>query len=259
MDADKACASQSGRILKASWGIFWIIVGSAYSAYMTTNFAVRSKELTLTSLQDILQRPELQLGINKRMTALVTLLESSADDPVLSRAWRKLLEHNSTDSMTFSDNVTYHVAKVLEGNYAFMTALPESGVSLRALMQEYPALRVKEQQDYPSINLDYIGLPTNCFYRDELYRSLLDLQKLHLTSQFQDYQPARTDVTKINDQTPIGFSRIVLLLCVVAGGAGLAGVVLMGEVGLVWIQRLGHGRGGLGRRDIRGKSKWASR
>ncbi|KAH9499736.1 hypothetical protein Btru_077699 [Bulinus truncatus] len=239
-DTDENLVNHSGRILKASWGVFWIILGSAYSAYLTSTLSVRNKDLTITSLEDLVETPAYNFGINGRMSGLLTILENWPRDDAISKTWELLQKQLMDDPMITSDNASYHMRKMLNENYVFITTIPISGVDMKDFQAAHEDVRIYDLKEFPDLNLDFIGLPKNVFYKEHLHKSLLKLEqsfiKEHLRESFLHTQ-TRSNNQQVNEQQPITISKLQLILYVVAGGAVVALMVLMGEVVLVRFQR----------------------
>ncbi|KAK6983582.1 glutamate receptor ionotropic kainate [Biomphalaria glabrata] len=244
LDAEVKTVNQSGRILKASWGVFWVILGSAYSAYLTTTLSIKSDELTIDSLEDLVAAPGYNFGINGRMSGLLTKLEQWQQKDAISKTWTLLKDRSSHDPLLITDNATMHMLRVLAGSYVFITTVPLNGINLKKLKADYADLRIYNLREFPDLDLDFIGLPKKVFYKEDLHKCLLRLEESqineHLRQQFLHVQQS-SGRSMVSDQEPITLAKLRLVLYAVVGGMAVSAVQLVVEMVFVkrFCQRLG--------------------
>ncbi|XP_059167471.1 glutamate receptor 2-like [Physella acuta] len=220
---------QSGLIIWTSWAIFCFILNAAYSANLVTTFTVKTPELTIKTLQDLLNQKEFTIGINQHGNALQTFLMSS-QDPIHKQIWKRILQQTKTNPRFLNMSIDDHKKKLLTEKYAWIhhTAL------VIFPHETYPDVRTYVQSGFEEIRPSCIATPQNVFYSQALNTTLLYLEeagileKLRMTYIHKNKTPRVT--SKVSDNQAVTLHRIELPVYCVMAGIGFAALILIFEV-----------------------------
>ncbi|KAK6983580.1 glutamate receptor 4 [Biomphalaria glabrata] len=222
-------ASQSGRVLKATWGVFWLILSSAYSAYLTTTFAVRAKEMQINSYQALAEVQGYDIGVHASMNHLIAQVRNSSHDQTMEALSAKLRALNQSDPMTFSDNVTYHMDRVKRGGYVFLTMGLVPGLMEGDATASDTLLRSSEMPE--SMSRINTGVATDVFFKEDLYIYLLKIKEYRILEKLHRdlFKPkAVVKETKASDESSVSIQKIELLIYAVLACLGISlGLVLI--------------------------------
>ncbi|GFR96814.1 glutamate receptor 4 [Elysia marginata] len=214
------CPHQSGRILRASWGLFCVAAFAAYGALLTSNATAPTVYPKITRVKDLLSYPNFKIGNPLSNSHFTALMEKAPPGTPLASLWQVLSQQNSSDSSTFSEDKAHHVSRVLEGKYAFLTDTP-IGLMPTLVDADYNNVRFAKLFE----RLNYISVPKNAFYKTDIERALLAATESGLIKHFFDkWFPPKAYIKKpkTKNNTKLHFTRIQFLLYIVAAGIGCA-------------------------------------
>ncbi|GFO34467.1 glutamate receptor [Plakobranchus ocellatus] len=217
----------SGRILRAAWGFFCVILFASYGALVTSNAAAPVERPVISRLEDVLALPEFAIGISPFNSRMVSVLSTAQPGTTFARVWQALLRCNKSDERTFDPDKTHHITKVLQGNYAFLGNVPDWLV---------PSFVDADSSDVRSLDLLYeqlhMAVPPNAFYKADLERAVrfaAEAGTIHAI--IQQWVPPMQNVNKPNGerQTVVRLKRIKPLLTLVTCGVVLAALRVIGN------------------------------
>lgn len=229
--------SHTGRILIGTWGIFCLVLWSAYSAYLVTTFATKPNELAIRTFEQLLQHNEYKIGMLGSGNALAIILKASSDK-WMRQLWLKLLDYNKTDPLTFSLELNDHVQRLVSSRYAFIDNFSiASGLFYDYLPPNYTDVRAYVQYSLQGAFTSYIALPKNVFYKETLYQLHLQLEAAGVVFKLQKifFSNTNQDASRNkHDGSVVGFARIEFLVYVAVAGAIISFVCLGAEIALAW-------------------------
>lgn len=165
---------QSGRILRASWTIFCFILISAYSAYLVTTFTVEPVEFSIEDFQQLVDMTDFETGVQQTSEGLITIIQNADREPLIG-LWKKLLELNSTNPLTFSPDIDVHFKRILSERYALIDSTCIAvGTCYDYVTSTSSKIRIRPQKDPGKLNNEYIAIPRNVFYHDAIYDVLIE-------------------------------------------------------------------------------------
>ncbi|KAK0051482.1 glutamate receptor-like isoform X2 [Biomphalaria pfeifferi] len=227
----KVYASQSGRVLKATWGVFWLILSSAYSAYLTTTFAVKAKEMQINSYEALAEVQGYDIGVHASMNHLIAQVQNNSLDQTMEALSAKLRALNQSNPMTFSDNVTYHMDRVKRGGYVFLTMGLVPGLMEGDATTSDTLLRSSEMPE--SMSRINTGVATDVFFKEDLYIYLLKIKEYRILEKLHRdlFKPkAIVRATKASDESSVSIKKIELLIYAVLACLGISLGLLLIEV-----------------------------
>ncbi|CAH1777268.1 unnamed protein product [Owenia fusiformis] len=158
--------SISGRILASFWWFFSLILISSYTANLAAFLTVSKIDTSINNLADLAAQSKYGYGTVKN-----TYCESffkNSDIDYLQKMWAYMKEISPSARVA---NTSQGIAKVKEGNYAFLFDTP---ILEYVMSQECDTLVVGK----PFNRRGYgIGVPLRASYRDDLSTAILHLQE----------------------------------------------------------------------------------
>ena len=223
---DLPIRQQSGRVLRASYGLFCLAIFASYRASMTSNAAVPHEVPVISSLGDLLLHQEYRVGISPETSALVTAMKEAPPGTVNARVWQMIIKANSSDPRALSTDRKYHIDRVMRSRYAFIGNAYNLTSSCRDI--DYSDLR------FSRIALEnlYMTLPKNAFYKESLERVIPTTIETGLIEKLKvDWEPVDSSIKRRERQTPksINLRRLNLLFCIICAGLGAAALSLILE------------------------------
>ncbi|GFN83670.1 glutamate receptor, ionotropic kainate [Plakobranchus ocellatus] len=224
---NELCRHQSGRVLRATWGLFCVIMFAAFGALMTSTATAPVEWPVISDLKDLLSHPEIAIGISPTSSQTITDLSSAKPGTTFARVWQALVECNRSDARTFSPDKGYHIRKVLQGGYAYLSDVP------KGLVPSYVDADFSHVK-FIELNYDqlYAATPQNVFYRDDIERALLAATDSGtIRCLFNKWIPPGGNMTRavVENQTVVNVPRLRVLLIITASGIALAGLTLIVE------------------------------
>ena len=224
---EEVCYHQSGRILRASWGLFCVAMFASYGALLTSTATAPREYPKISSLEDLLAHSEFKIGISPQSSYTFGSLRSASPGTLRAQLWHVVCEQNRSDPSTFSTDTSYHIRRVLEGEYAFLTSLRK---------RQLPTYVDGDYSDikFVSIRLSRLHLSTakNSFYTSNLESIVLSAIATGLLSTLEDksFPPlARMRISQVENETEVHVSRLDFLIHIVSVGIGLALLSLAAE------------------------------
>ncbi|KAF6037206.1 hypothetical protein EB796_004485 [Bugula neritina] len=204
----------STRIIAIAWWLFTLIIISSYTANLAAFLTITTLSDTFKSAEELEAQTEVTYGCKKNGNTC-SFFENSKI-PLYQRMWERI----STSPDAFSSDTNEGIARVRDGNYAFLMESPY--IQYNTNTDENCELT----QVGPPINsLSYgIGLKTGHEYRDRLSSIILSL------SEKQDLLELYNKWWKVNDNKCGIFVFLI-------GGLGIAIVILCIEVLVYAVKR----------------------
>ena len=218
---------QSGRVLRASWGLFCVALFTSYGALLTSNATAPQEYPQISSLEDLLRHPQFKIGIALSSSHFLTALREAEAGTTFADLWQVVYAQNQTDPLTFSANKTHHIRRVLEEEYAFLTSVP-IGRLPSYVNADYTYVRFTILWN----QLSQMCVPQNAFYKSEMELVLQRATETGVLSfiQMAWFPPeARLNRSRDGRRPKVGLSRFKLMKYAVATGTGLAGWSLIVE------------------------------
>ncbi len=165
----------SARLLSGAWWFFSLILIASYTANLAAFLTVTKIETPIKSVADLAGQTKIKYGTIKDTYA--HSLFRSSDVDVIQKMW-SFMSKIYADAMV--DNTTVAVAKVKEGDYAFIFDTP---IIKYVAMQECDTMVVGDNFDQKGLG---IGVPIGAAYRDHISMALLSLNEKGVTQTFLD-------------------------------------------------------------------------
>ncbi|KAK3777367.1 hypothetical protein RRG08_014113 [Elysia crispata] len=218
---------QSGRILRASWGLFCVAMFTSYGALLTSNAAAPQEYPKITSLEDLLRQPDFKIGVPFSNSFFITSLKEAEAGTTLADLWKVLVAQNQSDPETFTTDQAHHIRRVLEGQYAYLSSLP-LGLLSSYSNADFSNVRFAIQWKL----LLRMCVPQNAFYKPDLDRALQSATEMGILKYIQDkWVPSETQLNRfrVERQPEIHLSSLKVLMYSVTAGIGVASLSLAVE------------------------------
>ncbi|GFO28937.1 ionotropic receptor [Plakobranchus ocellatus] len=218
---------RSGRILRASWGLFCVIMFASFGALLTSDATAPVERPVISSLEDLISYPDLVIGISPTCSKLITDMSTAEPGTKLARIWHRLVMANQSEDRTFSSDDRYHVRRVLQGGYAYITDTA-TGLLQSFLDVDYNQVRFSEIMH----DQLYMTMPRNAFYKYDIERVLLAARESGIIKPILDrWVPpdVKMKTSEVDKQTVVHFSRLKVLFILIASGIGSAILSLVVE------------------------------
>ncbi|KAK7489271.1 hypothetical protein BaRGS_00019523, partial [Batillaria attramentaria] len=115
--------SRAGHVLMWAWMMFGVVLASVYSSKLTSSLTVSDQTLPFTSLSQLVNQDTYTWGFTAG-TATETLLKASKDASY-QQYYRGAVTQAESNPSVLSRNIEDHLAKVLEGKYAYIASTME--------------------------------------------------------------------------------------------------------------------------------------
>ena len=218
---------QSGRILRASWGLCCVAMFASYGALLTSTATAPREYPKITSFVDLLAHAHFKIGLSPQESYTYGSLRNASPGTLLAQLWQVLSEQNRSEPSTFSTDRSYHIRRVLEGDYAYLTNVRK---------RQLPIYVDGDYSDvnFVSIRMSRLHLSTakNSFYTSNLERILLSAIETGLITSVdnKNYPPlTRMRISQVENETEVNFCRLEFLIQVASVGICLAFASLAAE------------------------------
>ncbi|GFS22062.1 glutamate receptor, ionotropic kainate 2 [Elysia marginata] len=212
--------NQSTRILRASYGLFCVAMFASYGALLTSNATAPEEYPTINSVEDLLSHPNFKIGNPLSNSHFITVMERAAPGTSLANLWLVLCKQNRSDPGTFSEDKAYHIRRVLQGEYAFLSDI-SLGLLSTYVDADYGDVRFVKLFD----RVTQMAVPKNVFYKHDIERVVLAAAETGLLkSLFDKWFPPKAFLrkSKVENDPKVYFSQIKLLVYIAAAGIGCA-------------------------------------
>ena len=216
---EEVCHHQSGRILRASWGLFCVAMFAAYAALLASTATAPLEYPKLSSLEDLLAHPELKIGISPSSSSFITRMKKAKPGTTHGRLWQVMSRQNRSDLGTFSSDKGHHIRNVAKGKYAFIGNVP------RELLHTF----VDDLGDVRFVTLSRLRLktaiPQDALYKRSMEGALRSAYEMGVIRALLQkwFPPAASPLrSRADDKTEVDFSRLDFLIYVSTIGVGLA-------------------------------------
>ncbi|KAK7489245.1 hypothetical protein BaRGS_00019497, partial [Batillaria attramentaria] len=115
--------SRAGRALIWAWLMFGVVLASVYSSKLTSSLTVSDQALPFTSLSQLVNQDTYTWGFAAG-SSTESLLKA-LKDPSYQQYYRGAIKQAESNPSVLSRNIEDHLAKVLEGKYAFAASTME--------------------------------------------------------------------------------------------------------------------------------------
>lgn len=214
--ASTSYAGQTGRVLRGSWSVFWLVFSAGFSAYLVTNFTVKPTELKIDTLDKLLQAKTYSLGVLGSNSALLETLQTS-NEWVKLALWERISTANKTDPALLSSQYSDHIHRLLSTDTVF---LHHFGVTDMPLFVEadYSNVRSYTISSLNGLASEFLALPKNVFFKGQLNNLITILDETgilqYLGLKYKIYHQKVKMPAPLECQCPVGIYRIKLLLYV---------------------------------------------
>ena len=217
---------QSGRILRACYGLFCVVYFAAYRAAVTSDATAPREFPVISDLEGILEHPGYDIGISKENSATFTALENAHPGTTQAQIWQTIVRSNRTDPRVLSADNDYHLNRVMNSNYAYI------GTGYNMIPTNQTSTKYSEVR-FSRIGLNqlFMTVPKDVFYKADLEKALhqcvelgiIEEMKARVVHDYGDVSPNRAQSTTIH------LNRMKLLFHLMCGGLASAGVCLIVE------------------------------
>ncbi|GFO28934.1 LOW QUALITY PROTEIN: hypothetical protein PoB_005543900 [Plakobranchus ocellatus] len=194
---------------------------------LTSDATAPVERPVISSLEDLLAHPELEIGISPTCSKLITDMSIAEPGSKLARIWHRLVKSNQSEDRTFSSDDRYHVRRVLQGGYAYIADTPK-GLLPSDLNFDYSQVRFSEIMH----DQLYMTMPRNAFYKYDIERVLLPAWESGIIRSILDkWVPpdSKMKTSEVDKQTVVHISCLKVLLILIASGIGSAILSLVVE------------------------------
>ena len=218
---------QSGRILRASWGLFCVAIFAAYAALLTSHATAPQEHPKINNLEDLLEHHDFKIGTSLDISYFITSLRMAKAGTTHARLWQVLCDQNESDPRTFSTDKSYHIRRVLDGKYAFLGNIPER------------MLPTYVKADFSNVKLAKLHYRTFCvtvpqktFYKYDIERALQTAIEMGIIQSIMDKwipDQSNLECSEFEEKTQVHLIHLQVLMYYVATGVCVATLSLIIE------------------------------